>query len=70
MRKVAIALGLATTVVFLWVARDWAPLFSADPDPSGFGEGETYLVTRFEGGVRDLDTGTGTYGPGPINGIS
>ncbi len=38
-------------------------------DPSGFGEGETFLATRVEGlGADDTDGGTGTYGPGAING--
>ncbi len=43
-------------------------LFIADPDPSGFGEGKTYLATLTEGSAQDLDTGTGSYGPGPVNG--
>ncbi|MCS6947349.1 MAG: right-handed parallel beta-helix repeat-containing protein [Steroidobacteraceae bacterium] len=44
-------------------------LYIAEPDPTGFGEGLTYLTSLTEGapGV-DLDAGTGTYGPGPING--
>jgi uncharacterized repeat protein (TIGR01451 family) len=43
--------------------------YIATPDASGFGEGETYLVTRVEGLVGDdTDSGTGTYGPGAING--
>jgi hypothetical protein len=52
-------------------------LYIANPDPSGFGEGETYLLTLTEGGTGaggtdpfvDTDAGTGTYGPGAINGI-
>jgi len=36
-------------------------LFVAAVDPSGFGEGQTYLVTLVEGGVDDLDSGTGSY---------
>jgi uncharacterized repeat protein (TIGR01451 family) len=40
-------------------------LFIADPDPSGFGEGKTYLVTRVEGSADDLDSRIGSYGPGP-----
>jgi parallel beta-helix repeat protein len=52
-------------------------LFIADPDPSRFGEGETYLLTLTEGGsggggndpYPDTDGRTGTYGPGPINGF-
>jgi uncharacterized repeat protein (TIGR01451 family) len=45
-------------------------LYIAQADPSGFGEGLTYLGTLTEGSAGDLDTGTGTYGPGNINGIA
>ena len=45
-------------------------LFIASPDPSGFGQGQTYLTTLTEGSGADLDSTTGTYGPGAINGIS
>ncbi|MBZ5523328.1 MAG: right-handed parallel beta-helix repeat-containing protein [Acidobacteriia bacterium] len=45
-------------------------LFIASPDPSGFGQGQTYLTTLTEGSAADLDNTTGTYGPGAINGIS
>src|SRR5205807_1258769 len=45
-------------------------LFIASPDPSGFGQGQTYLTTLTEGSASDLDATTGTYGPGAINGIS
>ncbi|HEV8333821.1 MAG TPA: right-handed parallel beta-helix repeat-containing protein [Steroidobacteraceae bacterium] len=38
-------------------------------DPSGFGEGLTYLTTLTEGGGTDLNTTTGTYGPAAINGL-
>jgi uncharacterized repeat protein (TIGR01451 family) len=44
-------------------------LFIAAPDPTGFGEGKTYLVTLTEGSAADLDNTVGTYGPGPINGL-
>lgn len=44
-------------------------LYIAQPDPSGFGEGLTYLGTLTEGSGADLDNTTGTYGPGAINGI-
>jgi len=52
-------------------------LFIANPDPSGFGEGETYLLTLTEGGTgaggtdpyADTDAGTGAYA-GLINGIN
>jgi hypothetical protein len=36
-------------------------LFIAAPDPSGFGEGQTYLLTVNEGSGADLDTTVGTY---------
>lgn len=45
-------------------------LYVAQADPSGFGEGLTYLGTLTEGSAADLDAGTGTYGPGAINGIA
>ena len=38
-------------------------------DPSGFGEGLTYLTTLTEGGAGDLNATTGTYGPAAINGV-
>ena len=43
--------------------------FATDSDPSGFGEGKTYLFTGVEGSPQDTDTGTGTYGPGAVNGL-
>jgi parallel beta-helix repeat protein len=45
-------------------------LYIAQADPTGFGEGLTFLGTLTEGSAGDLDTGTGTYGPGNINGIA
>ncbi len=45
-------------------------LFIAAPDPSGFGQGKTYLGTVVEGSASDQDATTGTYGPAAINGIS
>ena len=44
-------------------------LFLADADPTGFGEGQTFLVLRSEGSADDDDATTGTYGPGSINGL-
>lgn len=44
--------------------------FIADPDPTGFGEGETYLITLAEQSSDDLDSTTGSYGPGPVNGLN
>ena len=58
------------------VVTGWAPpgttieFYLADPDPTGFGEGKTWLVTKLEGSADDTDTGTGTYGPGPVNGVA
>ena len=43
--------------------------FVAAADPSGFGEGQTFLTALDEGRGDDLDATTGTYGPGPINGL-
>jgi len=45
-------------------------VFVAESDPTGFGEGKTYLFTATEGGGLDSDAGTGNYGPGAINGLS
>ena len=45
-------------------------LYIAQADPSGFGEGLTYLGAFVEGSAADLDTTTGTYGPAAINGIA
>jgi trimeric autotransporter adhesin len=44
-------------------------LFIADNDPSGFGEGQTYLTTVTEGSAADSDNGTGSYS-GTIAGIN
>ncbi len=44
-------------------------LFVSDGDPSGFGEGKTYLTTLTEGTGADTDTGTGTYN-NPVNGLN
>jgi hypothetical protein len=45
-------------------------LYIAQADPSGFGEGLTWLGTLTEGSAADLDATTGAYGPGNINGIA
>jgi hypothetical protein len=45
-------------------------LYIAQADPSGFGEGLTYLGTLTEGSAGDLDATIGTYGPGAINGVA
>ncbi len=44
-------------------------LYLADPDPTGFGEGETWLVSLVEGSGDDTDATVSTYGPGLVNGI-
>jgi len=43
--------------------------FVAASDPSGFGEGQTYLFTATEGSAADGDATTGSYGPGAVNGV-
>ncbi|HYP54017.1 MAG TPA: right-handed parallel beta-helix repeat-containing protein, partial [Pyrinomonadaceae bacterium] len=43
--------------------------FVAAPDPSGFGEGQTYLLTLAEGSAADADNTTGTY-TSPVNGLN
>jgi hypothetical protein len=45
-------------------------LYIAQADPSGFGEGLTYLGTFIEGSGADLDATSGTYGPGNINALA
>jgi hypothetical protein len=45
-------------------------LYVAAADPSGFGEGLTYLGTWLEGSAADLDATTGAYGPAAINGVA
>lgn len=42
-------------------------LFVSDNDPSGFGEGETYVASLTEGSAADDDSGSGSYS-GVING--
>jgi len=45
-------------------------LYIAQADPTGFGEGLTYLGVLAEGSAADLDATTGTYGPANINGVA
>ena len=45
-------------------------LYLAQADPSGFGEGLSYLGVLTEGSAADLDATTGTYGPANINGVA
>lgn len=58
-------------LVVTGIARPGATieLFAAAPDPSGFGEGQTFLATAVEGSPADSDVDLGAYGPGAINGI-
>jgi len=43
--------------------------FVAAADPSGFGEGQTYVFTATEGSGADADATASTYGPGAVNGV-
>ncbi len=43
-------------------------VFLAAADPSGFGEGQTYLFTAVEGSSEDEDATAGTYAS-PVNGL-
>jgi len=45
-------------------------LYIAQADPTGFGEGLTYVGTLTEGSPADLDAAIGTYGPANINGLA
>lgn len=45
-------------------------VYLAQADPSGFGEGQTYLTVLTEGSAADLDATTGAYGPGAVNGVA
>jgi len=45
-------------------------VFVAAPDPSGLGEGETFVTTLTEGSAQDLDGTASVYGPLPVNGIA
>ena len=45
-------------------------LAESPADPTGFGEGKSYLATLVEGSGADLDATTGSYGPAAINGIA
>uniref|UniRef100_A0A832I359 DUF11 domain-containing protein n=1 Tax=Eiseniibacteriota bacterium TaxID=2212470 RepID=A0A832I359_UNCEI len=44
-------------------------LFIAEPDPSGFGEGRTWLATLVEGSGADADASSGAYA-GPVNALA
>lgn len=45
-------------------------LYLAAADPTGFGEGVTYLTLLTEGAASDLVATTGSYGPAAINGLA
>ncbi|MBD2767236.1 gliding motility-associated C-terminal domain-containing protein [Hymenobacter sp. BT664] len=45
-------------------------LYAAAVDPTGFGEGQTYLFAATEGSAQDTDNTTGAYGPGAVNGLA
>ncbi len=44
-------------------------VFVAAADPSGLGEGQTFVTTLTEGSALDLDGAASLYGPLPVNGI-
>ncbi len=55
--------------------RGWArpsaliEFFLAAADPTGFGEGQTYVFTATEGSGSDADATSSAYGPAAINGV-
>ena len=60
-----------TNLVVSGYARPYTlvEFFVAAPDPSGFGEGQTYLGSATESSSADQDTGNGSYGPGAVSGL-
>jgi parallel beta-helix repeat protein len=64
----ATIIGSSLTLTGYARPGDAIELYIAQADPTGFGEGLTYLGTLIEGSAADLSAGTGTYGPGNING--
>ena len=62
---------LSGNLVLQGYARPGASLelFIAAPDPSGFGEGQTYLLTLVEGSAADEQATTGTY-TSPVGGLT
>jgi parallel beta-helix repeat protein len=56
--------------------RGWArpgsvmEFFLAAADPTGFGEGATYVFSATEGSGSDTDAASSAYGPGAINGLA
>ncbi|HEV2764917.1 MAG TPA: right-handed parallel beta-helix repeat-containing protein, partial [Pyrinomonadaceae bacterium] len=62
---------ISGNLVLLGYARPGAEIefFVAAPDPSGFGEGQTYLLTLVEGSPADADNTTGTY-TSPVGGLN
>lgn len=45
-------------------------VYVAQPDPTSFGEGLTYVTALTEGSAADLDATTGTYGAAAVNGLA
>ena len=43
--------------------------FVAAADPTGFGEGQTYVFSATEGSGSDGDATSSSYGPGAVNGV-
>ncbi len=67
-------LATATLANGSFTLAGWSPpgatieVFVSDGDPSGFGEGRTWLTTLVEGSPSDLDPGISAYA-GPVNGL-
>jgi len=63
---------IGTNLVLKGYARPGAviEMFVAAADPTGFGEGQTYLLTLNEGSAADTDATTGTYGPAAVGGLT
>ena len=69
---IATATMIGTDLLLTGFARPGSAmeLYIAQADPTGFGEGLTYLGLLTEGSPADLDGTTGTYGPANINGVA
>jgi len=66
------ALNVGGTLTLSGWARPGSVIefFVAAADPSGFGEGQTYVTTLTEGSAQDLDAAIAGYGPLPVNGTA
>jgi parallel beta-helix repeat protein len=64
------ALNVSGTLTLSGWARPGADIefFVAAPDPRGFGEGRTFVVSLIEGSAADLDGSASAYGPAAVAG--